>query len=81
MPDDRAQRPTHAREKKPDSGVHAASQHLYEAPEQAKLIYTDGNKASGCLGWGWGKVPDKRHRGTFWGLDMFCTLTQVVVTR
>ena len=54
-PDDRVQPPTHASEKKPDCGVHAASQHGYEAPEE--LICTGGNKGSGCLGDSEGSCP------------------------
>lgn len=55
VPDDRAQPPTHASEKKPDCGVHAASQHGCEAPEQ--LICTGGRKGSGCLGDSEGRCP------------------------
>lgn len=54
-PDDRAQPPRHTSEKKPDCGVHAASQHVDEAPEQ--LICTDGSKGSGCLGDSEGRCP------------------------
>lgn len=54
-PDDKTQPPTHASEKKPDCGVHGASQHVHEAPEQ--LICTDGGKGSGCLGDSEGRCP------------------------